>query len=113
MNNNKETPEELRERLRQEELKKPFSSIHGSTLSDLVGGMGWRFTGIIILLLIILLVGFLIIYRINKTRISLRLKAYPSFFITYLTHLLFSDRQLVNRSQDGKYVHFLNFQELF
>lgn len=60
MNNNKETPEELRERLRQEELKKPFSSIHGSNLSDLVRGIGWRFTGIIILLLIMLLIGFLL-----------------------------------------------------
>ncbi|MDM8101675.1 MULTISPECIES: DUF6366 family protein [Oceanobacillus] len=53
MRNDKETPEETRERLRQEELKKSSSSIHGGGLSDLVGGLGWKGTGILILLLII------------------------------------------------------------
>ncbi len=52
-----ETPEERREKMRQEELKKPSSSIHGSGLPDLVGGLGWKGTGIIILVLI---VGFII-----------------------------------------------------
>lgn len=52
-----ETPEERRERLRQEELKHPASGIHGSALSDLVGGLGWKGTGLMILLLII---GFII-----------------------------------------------------
>ncbi|MEK4759814.1 DUF6366 family protein [Viridibacillus sp. FSL E2-0187] len=57
----KETPEEKRERLRQSELKNnPSGSIHdalnrGSSgnLTDLTGGMGWKGTGILILVLII------------------------------------------------------------
>lgn len=52
-----ETPEERRERMRQKELKSPSSSIHGSNLSDLVGGMGWKGSGILILVIII---GFII-----------------------------------------------------
>jgi len=57
MNQDKETPKEKRERMRQEELKNPSSSIHGSNLSDLVGGLGWKGTGILILVIII---GFII-----------------------------------------------------
>ncbi|MEF2290570.1 DUF6366 family protein [Virgibacillus dokdonensis] len=38
----KETPERKRERMRQEELNNPSSSIHGSVLSDLVGALGWK-----------------------------------------------------------------------
>ncbi|MFQ3545018.1 DUF6366 family protein [Halobacillus rhizosphaerae] len=57
MGNEKETPEERRDRLRQKELNNPSSSIHGSISSDLVGGLGWKGTGVIILLLI---VGFII-----------------------------------------------------
>ncbi|WP_080873498.1 DUF6366 family protein [Oceanobacillus timonensis] len=53
MSKDKETPEEKRERLRQEELKNPSSSVHGGGLPDLVGGLGWKGTGILILLLII------------------------------------------------------------
>jgi len=53
MGKDKETPEIRREKLRQEELKNPSSSIHGSSLADLVGGIGWKGTGILILLLII------------------------------------------------------------
>ncbi|WP_252504033.1 DUF6366 family protein [Sporosarcina sp. Marseille-Q4943] len=56
MSRNNETPEVRRERLRQRELKHPSSSIHGSNLSDLVGGLGWKGTGIIILLLILAVV---------------------------------------------------------
>lgn len=51
MSGNNETPKERR--LRQKELEKPSSSIHGSNLSDLVGGLGWKGTGIIILVLIL------------------------------------------------------------
>ncbi|MEK4091780.1 DUF6366 family protein [Viridibacillus sp. FSL H8-0110] len=55
----KETPEEKRERLRQSELKNnPSGSIHdalnrGSSgnITDLTGGMGWKGTGILILVL--------------------------------------------------------------
>ncbi|MEC2158894.1 DUF6366 family protein, partial [Virgibacillus halodenitrificans] len=60
MSENKRTPEEQREKLRQEELKQPSSSIHGSNLSDFVGGLSWKGTGIIILILIIILVGYVL-----------------------------------------------------
>ena len=56
MSGDNETPEEKRERFRQEELNHPSSSIHGSNLSDLVGGLSWKVTGIIILILIVVLV---------------------------------------------------------
>ncbi len=38
MNQDKETPEERRERMRQKELENPSSSIQGSNLSDLAAG---------------------------------------------------------------------------
>lgn len=57
MSEDKETSGEKRERMRQEELKKTSSSIHGSGLPDLVGGLGWKGSGIIILVLIL---GFII-----------------------------------------------------
>ena len=57
------TPEERRERLRQKELKHPASSIHGSNLSDLVGGLGWKGTGIMILVLILAVVIYSIFFR--------------------------------------------------
>ncbi len=56
MSRENETPEERRERLRQEEVKHPSSSIHGSNLSDLVGGLGWKGTGIILLILILVFI---------------------------------------------------------
>ncbi|MEQ2467755.1 DUF6366 family protein [Niallia hominis] len=52
MEKEKDTPEIRREKMRQEELKHPSSSIHGSNLADLVGGLGWKGTGILILVLI-------------------------------------------------------------
>ncbi|WP_409253830.1 DUF6366 family protein [Bacillus sp. SCS-153A] len=52
----KETPEDMRERLRQEELKRtPLGSMgegENRNLADLVGGIGWKGTGLLILLLI-------------------------------------------------------------
>ena len=57
MKDEMETPEEMRERLRQEEMKKPYGSLRGSNLADLVGGLSWKFSGIVILLLIILLIA--------------------------------------------------------
>ena len=58
---NKESPEEIRERMRQEELRgNPSSSIHGSNLTDLFGGLSWKSGGILILLLIIMGVYFLL-----------------------------------------------------
>lgn len=58
MSKDKETPERRREKLRQEELKRnPSSSIHGGILADLVGSLGWKGTGILILVIII---GFIV-----------------------------------------------------
>ncbi|WP_017473419.1 DUF6366 family protein [Amphibacillus jilinensis] len=54
MNENKENPERRREKLRQEELKRPSSSVHGSVLSDLVGAMGWKGTLLLIILIIVI-----------------------------------------------------------
>ncbi|WP_077309969.1 DUF6366 family protein [Terribacillus halophilus] len=63
MSNEKESPEERRERLRQEERKNnPGGNFHDglnrsehSNLADLVGGLGWKGTGIILLIIIIAL----------------------------------------------------------
>lgn len=63
MSKDNETPEERRERLRQKELKHPASSIHGSNLSDLVGGLGWKGTGIMILVLILSVVIYSFFFR--------------------------------------------------
>lgn len=53
MRNDKGIPEVKREKMRQEELKSPSSSIHGSNLADLVGGLNWKVTGILIFVVII------------------------------------------------------------
>lgn len=54
LNKEKQTPEARRERLRQEELKRnPAGSIHGGGLQDLIGDLGWKGTGILILFTII------------------------------------------------------------
>lgn len=58
MSVDKETPERRRERLRQEELKIPSSSIHGSVLSDLVGALGWKGT---LLLIFLMIIGFFVV----------------------------------------------------
>jgi hypothetical protein len=58
---NKETPEQKRERLRQEELKKnptasmyeAFNRANSGGLVDLVGSLGWKGMGILILVIII------------------------------------------------------------
>ena len=68
MDSRKETPEEQIERLRQDELKdNPFGAFSDGVnrsefgnLTGLFGGLGWKGTGIIILLLVI---GY-IIYKI-------------------------------------------------
>ena len=59
--NNKETPEQKRERLRQEELKRnPTGSMNDAYnragsggLADLVGSLGWKGTGLLIFVIII------------------------------------------------------------
>ncbi|WP_416150087.1 DUF6366 family protein [Salipaludibacillus sp. HK11] len=61
MSENKETPERLRERLRQEELRRNptgnmsdgFNRSNSGGLVDLVNSLGWKGTGILILVLII------------------------------------------------------------
>ncbi|MCM2980043.1 DUF6366 family protein [Niallia circulans] len=53
MKKEKDAPEIKREKMRQEELKHPSSSVHGNNLADLVGGLGWKGTGILILILIV------------------------------------------------------------
>ncbi|MBT2738966.1 DUF6366 family protein [Bacillus sp. ISL-7] len=61
MQENKETPERKRERLRQQELKgnptgnlnDAFNRANIGSLVDLVGSLGWKGTGILILVLII------------------------------------------------------------
>ncbi|MFC7063781.1 DUF6366 family protein [Halobacillus seohaensis] len=57
MNDNKETPEERRERLRQEELRKnPAGSVHGGGLADLVGSLGWKGSGFLVIAIIIVFI---------------------------------------------------------
>ena len=61
MQENKETPERKRERLRQEELKRnptgslndAFNKANSGGLADLVGSLGWKVTGILIFVIII------------------------------------------------------------
>jgi hypothetical protein len=58
---NKETPERKRERLKQQEIKgnptgnlnDAFNRANNGSLVDLVGSLGWKGTGILILILII------------------------------------------------------------
>jgi len=65
LNNKQETPKEKRERLRQKELvKNPggslrdgFSRGENGNLTDLTSGMGWKGTG---LLIIVLIVGYIL-----------------------------------------------------
>lgn len=61
LNNHYETPEEKRERLRQTELKNnptgsfndAFNRGSNGNLTDLTGGMGWKGTGILIVVIIV------------------------------------------------------------
>ncbi|WP_018932938.1 DUF6366 family protein [Gracilibacillus lacisalsi] len=64
MTEEKETPEKRRERMRQEELKgNPSGSIHGSGLPDLVGGLGWKGTGILILIILVAFIIYSVFFR--------------------------------------------------
>jgi len=64
MSEERENPEKRRERMRQKELKRnSVGSVHGGGLSDLVGGLGWKGTGILILVLIIGLIIYTIFFR--------------------------------------------------
>ncbi|MDZ5713200.1 DUF6366 family protein [Jeotgalibacillus haloalkalitolerans] len=57
MSEEKQTAGDRREKLRQKELRSASSGIHGSNLSDLVGSLGWKGTGILILVIIIGLIA--------------------------------------------------------
>lgn len=67
----KEKPEEKRERLRQQELKNnPTGSLRdglnrseNGNLADSTGGMDWKGTGILILLLILGFIGYNLFFR--------------------------------------------------
>ncbi|PGS56550.1 DUF6366 family protein [Bacillus sp. AFS041924] len=60
MQDNKETPDRKRERLRQKELKRnptvslndAFNRANSGSLVDLLGSIGWKGTGLLILVLI-------------------------------------------------------------
>ncbi|GAF63543.1 hypothetical protein BTS2_0434 [Bacillus sp. TS-2] len=64
MKETKQTPQERREKLRQEELKgnptgnlgDAFNRSQFGSLSDLVGSLGWKRFGILILVIIVLMV---------------------------------------------------------
>lgn len=61
MSNQSKTPEERRERLRQEELKRTptgnlndsFNKADTGGFVDLVGSLGWKGTGVLLLVLIV------------------------------------------------------------
>ena len=63
MSEGKDRAEIKREKMRQEELKKPSSSIKGNSLADLVGGLGWKGTGILILVHILIFVIYHVFFR--------------------------------------------------
>ncbi|WP_410983136.1 DUF6366 family protein [Bacillus cereus] len=71
MSKDKETPERTRERLRQEELKRnPTGNINDAfnragtgNLADLVGSLGWRGMGILILVIIIGFIAVAIFFK--------------------------------------------------
>ncbi|MCT2535319.1 DUF6366 family protein [Aquibacillus koreensis] len=64
MSREKENADRTRERIRQEELKRnPGGSIHGGGLPDLVGGLGWKGTGILILVLIVGFIVYAVFFR--------------------------------------------------
>ncbi|WP_459502300.1 DUF6366 family protein [Bacillus sp. C1] len=71
MSEDKETPERARERLRQEELKRnPTGNMNDACnragtggLTDLVGSLGWKGIGILILVIVI---GFVLAFILFK-----------------------------------------------
>lgn len=71
MSDEKETPEKRRERLRQEELKgNPTGNLndsshraHHGSLVELVGGMGWKGTGVLLILVIAAFIIFSLFFR--------------------------------------------------
>ncbi|MET3195700.1 DUF6366 family protein [Gottfriedia sp. OAE603] len=71
MQENKETPEQKRDRLRQQELKgnptgnlnDVFNRANNGSLVDLVNSLGWKGTGILILVLILGTIIYSVFFR--------------------------------------------------
>ncbi|WP_277673515.1 DUF6366 family protein [Piscibacillus halophilus] len=64
MSENKESPEERRERLRQQDIRENASSAYSrGGLQDLVGGLSWKATGMIVLVLILGFVIYNVFFR--------------------------------------------------
>ncbi|WP_407270747.1 DUF6366 family protein [Radiobacillus sp. PE A8.2] len=64
MRREKENPERTRERIHQEELKRnPAGNIHGGGLPDLVGGLSWKGTGMLILIMILGFIIYAVFFR--------------------------------------------------
>lgn len=71
MNKDRETPESQRERLRQEEIKRnpagnvsdAFDRVENGNLADLAGGLSWKVTGVICLILIGFFAAFLFLSK--------------------------------------------------
>ncbi|CAM4163706.1 phage capsid protein [Bacillus manliponensis] len=65
MSENKEAPERRRERLRQEELKRnptgtmndAFNRTEAGNFADLVGSLGWKGLGVLI---VVIIIGFIV-----------------------------------------------------
>ncbi|UTR06676.1 DUF6366 family protein [Alkalihalobacillus sp. LMS6] len=68
MSNEKQSPEQKREKLRQQEqkrnptgnLKDAYDRGYGGGLADLVGMFGWKTTGIVFSVIVIILLGILV-----------------------------------------------------
>ncbi|PWU67617.1 MULTISPECIES: DUF6366 family protein [Gracilibacillus] len=68
---NRETAEQKRERLRQSELKNNpttnvsdgFSRAQNGSLVDLVGSLGWKGTGILLIIMVVGFIIFLVFFR--------------------------------------------------
>lgn len=68
LSNEKQSPEQRREKLRQQEQKRnlggnlndAFNRGYGGGFADLVGMFGWKTTGIVFMFIVIILIGILI-----------------------------------------------------
>ncbi|MEW9676397.1 DUF6366 family protein [Lentibacillus sp. L22] len=67
----KETPEQKRERLKQEEsqrnptgnVNEAFNRSNNGSLVDLIGSLGWKGTGILLLVIILGFIIYSVLYR--------------------------------------------------
>ncbi|WP_163536408.1 DUF6366 family protein [Gracilibacillus sp. YIM 98692] len=71
MNRNNESPEDRRERMRQEEIKRNrasnigdgFDRAQSGSLVDLVGSLGWKGTGILLVVIIVVFIIYALFFR--------------------------------------------------